>query len=94
MLQQGDRLDWFNSQPICALALVSRVTIPLFVAQEWDCKLPLFRLQLLGRPNLACGAIALSAFILISQPNSSLPDDVLRQVQGVRAPSRPMPSRR
>ena len=31
MLYQGDRLDWFNSQLICVLALVSAVAIPLFI---------------------------------------------------------------
>jgi MFS family permease len=35
MLYQGDRLDWFNSRVICVLALVSAITIPLLLVNEW-----------------------------------------------------------
>src|ERR1700756_3720443 len=36
MLYQGDRLDWFNSRLICALALLSGVATPLFLINEWS----------------------------------------------------------
>lgn len=34
LLQQGDRLDWFNSSLIYVLALVSAVAIPLLLVNE------------------------------------------------------------
>ena len=84
MLQQGDRLDWFNSPLICVLALVSVIAIPLLIVNEWFHELPLLKIQLLGRRNLAYGGIALFAFILISQSGSAVPNDFLRNVQGLR----------
>ena len=84
MLQQGDRLDWFNSPLICVLALVSCIAIPLLLVNEWFHELPLFKLQLLGRRNFAYGSLALFTFLLIGQSGSTLPTDFLRQVQGFR----------
>ncbi len=82
LLQQGDRLDWFNSVAICILALVSAVAIPLFLVNEWFHKVPLVRLQLLGRRNLAYGVIALFTFVVIGLSGSTLPGQYLQQVQG------------
>src|SRR6201988_5442919 len=59
MLYQGDRLDWFNSRLICVLALVSALAIPLLLVNEWFHPLPLLKLQLLGRRNIAYGALGL-----------------------------------
>ena len=84
ILYQGDRLDWFNSRLICVLALVSAVGVPLFVVNEWFHKLPLFKLQLLGRPNLLFGFIELFLFLIIGQASSTLPIRFLTQVQGFR----------
>ena len=84
MLYQGDRLDWFNSQLICVLALVSAVCIPLFVLNEWFHPLPLIRFQLLGRRNLGYGCLALFTFLLISLSASTVPLRILEEVQGYR----------
>ncbi len=84
MLYQGDRLDWFDSKLICVLALVSAISIPLFVLNEWFHPLPLLKLQLLGRPNICYGAIALFLFLLVAQSGSTVPFRYLAQVQGFR----------
>src|SRR6266436_1703416 len=84
MLYQGDRLDWFNSQVICVLALVSAIAIPLLLVNEWFHPLPLLKLQMLGRRNLAYGALGLFLFLIISQSGSSVPLQYLQQVQGYR----------
>jgi DHA2 family multidrug resistance protein len=84
MLQQGDRLDWFNSPLICVLALISVVAIPLLIVNEWFHKVPLLKLQLLGRRNIAYGVIALFIFLLIGLSGSVLPNTFLEQVQGFR----------
>jgi DHA2 family multidrug resistance protein len=84
MLYQGDRLDWFNSRLICVLALVSAVTIPLFLVNEWYHPLPFLKLQMLGRRNIAYGAVGLFTFLLISQSGSTVPLRYLQQVQGYR----------
>lgn len=84
MLCQGDRLDWFDSQFICVLALVSVVAIPLFLVNEWFHPLPLLKLQLLGRPNLCYGGIALFLFLLVAQSGATVPFRYLTEVQGFR----------
>ena len=84
MLQQGNRLDWFNSQTICVLALVGGVSIPLLILNEWFHELPLLKFQMLGRRNLAYGLIALILFVVIALSASTIPNDYLRQVAGLR----------
>src|ERR1700750_3112331 len=84
MLYQGDRLDWFNSKLICVLALVSAIAIPLLLVNEWFHPLPLLKLQMLGRRNLAYGVVALFLFVIISQSGSAVPLRYLQEVQGYR----------
>jgi MFS transporter, DHA2 family, multidrug resistance protein len=84
MLQQGDRLDWFNSRLICVLALVSAIAIPLLLVNEWFHPLPLLKLQMLGRRNFAYGTLGLFTFLLISQSGSTVPLRYLQEVQGYR----------
>lgn len=84
MLYQGDRLDWFNSQVICVLALVSAIAIPLFLMNEWFHPLPLLKLQIIGRRNLAYGMLGLFLFVIISQSGSTVPLRYLQEVQGYR----------
>jgi MFS transporter, DHA2 family, multidrug resistance protein len=84
MLYQGDRLDWFNSQLICVLALISVVALPLFVVNEWFHPLPLLKPQLLGRRNIAYGAVGLFTFLIIAQAGATVPLQFLQQVQGYR----------
>jgi DHA2 family multidrug resistance protein len=84
MLYQGDRLDWFNSKLICVLALVSGLAIPLLLANEWFHPLPLLKLQMLGRRNIAYGALGLFLFLIISQSSSTVPLQYLREAQGYR----------
>src|ERR1700730_6839787 len=84
MLVQGDRLDWFNSRLICALALVSAFAIPLLLVNEWFHPLPLLKLQMLGRRNFAYGVLGLVTFLVIAQSGSIVPLRYLQEVQGYR----------
>ncbi|MBE7209829.1 MAG: MFS transporter, partial [Gluconacetobacter diazotrophicus] len=84
MLQQGDRLDWFNNDLICELALASVVAIPLLLVNEWFHPTPLLKLQLLARPNLAYGCVALFTFVVVSQSGSTVPNMYLQEVRGFR----------
>ncbi|MBW4025019.1 MAG: MFS transporter [Proteobacteria bacterium] len=84
MLQQGNRLNWFNSPLISVLALLSGVGIPLFIANEWFHELPLMKPQILGRRNLAYALIAFFTFLIVGQSSSSLPIDFLQKVQGFK----------
>ena len=69
---------------ICVLALISAVTIPLLLVNEWFHPLPFLKLQLLGRRNVAYGTLALFTFLIISQSGSTVPLRYLQEVQGYR----------
>lgn len=84
MLQQGDRLDWFHSDLICLLALISIIAIPLLVLNEWFHPLPLLKLQFLSRRNLAYGVSTLCVFLIIGALATELPAIYLEDVQGYR----------
>jgi DHA2 family multidrug resistance protein len=84
MLQQGDRLDWFNSRPICFLAFVSAVSIPLLLVNEWFHPLPLLKLQMLSRRNFLYGVIALFTLLIIGLSAGKIPLTYLQEIQGYR----------
>ena len=84
MLQQGDRYDWFNSPTICVLAVISVVSLPALAVNEWFHPLPLLKLQLLKRANLAYGLVALFTFVIISQASSTVPYAFLQEIGGFR----------
>ena len=84
MLEQGDRLDWFNSKLICVLALISAVALPLLVLNDLTAKLPLYRFSLLKRRNFLFGLTALFTFLLLSQSASTVPIQYLQEVAGFR----------
>jgi MFS transporter, DHA2 family, multidrug resistance protein len=84
LMLQGDHFDWFNSPTMCVLALASLVAYPLLILNEWFHPLPLLKLQMLGRRNLAFGAIGLTLFLSISLSASEMPQEFLIDVQGYR----------
>ena len=84
LLEQGNRLDWFNSPLICVLALVSAVCLPLLVLNEGLAALPLYKFSLLKRRNLAFGLVTLFTFLILNLSASTIPLDYLRQVSGFR----------
>jgi DHA2 family multidrug resistance protein len=60
------------------------LAIPLFLINEWFHPLPLLKLQMLGRRNVAYGALGLFTFLVIGQSGSSVPLRYLQEVQGYR----------
>ena len=84
MLEQGNRLDWFNSKLICVLALLSAVALPLLVLSDLTTELPLYRFALLKRRNFLFGLTTLFTFLLLSQSASTIPLQYLQQVAGFR----------
>ena len=84
LLEQGNRLDWFNSPTICVLALVSAVALPLLVLNELTVAVPLYKFSLLRRRNLAFGLVTLFTFLILNLSASTIPIDYLREVSGFR----------
>jgi DHA2 family multidrug resistance protein len=84
ILEQGDRLDWFNSQLIATLCLVAAVTIVLFFMREVHAEVPFIRLDLFKHRNFSYSAITLILFLVVALSASVVPINYLTQVQGYR----------
>ncbi len=84
LLEQGDRLDWFNSRLVCVLALVSVVALLLLVVNETMVGLPLYKFSLLKRRNFAFGLTTLFTFLILSLSASTIPIQYLTEVAGYR----------
>ena len=84
LLEQGDRLDWFNSPVIGIIAAIAAAAIPALVVRELTSPQPLFLLELLKRRNFAYGVIALVLFLVVSASSSQIPIGFLSQVRGYR----------
>ena len=69
VLTQGERLDWLNSPLITGMLLTA---------------LPLFKLQMLRRPNLAHGLLGLACVLILGLSGSALPSAYFAQVSGFR----------
>jgi DHA2 family multidrug resistance protein len=65
LLDQGHDLDWFNSNVIVTLTVISIVALTFLVAWELTDDAPIIDLTLFKRRNFAIGVIALSLGFLI-----------------------------
>ena len=84
VLEQGDRLDWFNSPLIATLTLVSAVAVPGFLLVERVMPVPLVRLDLLRRRNFGYAALVLLVFLIVSLSAGQVPLMFLEQVRGYK----------
>jgi DHA2 family multidrug resistance protein len=57
MLERGERLDWFASREILALALASGASLVVFVWHELTTEHPIVDLRILKNPQLAAGVV-------------------------------------
>ena len=83
-LEQGDRLDWYDSPVICVLLLISAVAIPLLIVRERHAAVPLMHFDLFKRRNFLYPSVTLILFSVISLAASQIPIGFLQQVQGYR----------
>jgi MFS transporter, DHA2 family, multidrug resistance protein len=84
LLEQGDRLDWFNSQAISCLALAAMVAIPLLYVREQFAAVPLMKFALLARRNLLYPVVTLIVFLIVALSASQVPLSFLEQVRGYK----------
>lgn len=83
-LTQGERLDWLSSPLIIALLFSAAALLIVFFINEWFHPLPLFKLQMLLRRNLAHGLLALAGVLILSLSGSALPSAYFGQIEGFR----------
>lgn len=83
-LTQGERLDWLASPLFLAMLLAALALLLVFLINEWFHPLPLFKLQMLARRNLAYGLLALACVLILALSGSALPAAYFAQVEGFR----------
>ena len=84
-LDQGVRLDWFNSSLITCALSTGLVLLFIYLLTEWHHPSPFLRLQILGRRNLALGCILFVLLLVVLLSGSLLPAGYLGQIQNYRA---------
>ncbi|MBV8779421.1 MAG: hypothetical protein JO258_19680 [Alphaproteobacteria bacterium] len=83
-LDQGNRLDWLHSGPVCGLLLGGALLVAAFVVQEARCEYPLIHLPVLILPNVAVPALLISLYGFGSTATGYVLPDYLTRVQGLR----------
>lgn len=83
-LVQGERLDWLSSPLFAAMLLSAIALLVVFLINEWFHPLPLFKLQMLARKNLAHGLLVLAGVLTLALSGSALPSAYFAQVEGFR----------
>ncbi|WP_111892327.1 MFS transporter [Acinetobacter sp. MB5] len=83
-LDQGVRLDWFNSNIIQASLLAGGVFTLLFLISEWRHPTPFIKLQLLERRNLGLGFSAFFLLLILMSSAVVLPTNTLMHLHNFR----------
>ncbi|MDC9525845.1 MFS transporter [Pseudoalteromonas sp. Angola-30] len=84
-LDQGVRLDWFNSSLISVCFFGGLILFGCYVLTEWHHKAPFMRPQLLGRRNLGIGSVLLTMLLVVLMSGSMLPSTHLANLHSYRA---------
>lgn len=84
-LDQGVRLDWFNSPLITVSLVVGLAFLSIYLLTEWFHPAPFIKLQLLGRRNLWLGSGIFICLLIVLLSGSQLPANYLTAIQGYRS---------
>lgn len=83
-IDQGNRLDWFNSGTICGLLLAGSLLIVAFFVHELRAEYPLIHPRVLIRPNVGVPALLVSIYGFGSLATGFVLPDYLTRIQGLR----------
>jgi len=84
-LDQGNRLDWFNSGVVTGLLLGGGLLTIAFLVHEARAEYPLISPRVLVQPNIAVPALLISIYGFGTTATSFVLPDFLTRVQGLRA---------
>jgi MFS transporter, DHA2 family, multidrug resistance protein len=85
VLEEGARLDWFDSPAVVALAAVALAALVMFVRFELRSASPLLDLRLLARRNFGAGVVAMLLLGAVSCGSGLVLPAYLGRVQGYDA---------
>jgi DHA2 family multidrug resistance protein len=84
-LDQGNRLDWFNSGVVTGLVLAGGLLVAAFLVHEARAEYPLVPLRVLVQTNVAVPALLIAIYGFGTTATSFVLPDYLTRVQGLRA---------
>ena len=84
-LDQGVRLDWFNSPLITGSLVAGLALLAVYLLTEWYHPSPFIKLQILGRRNLGLGCTLFVCLLIVLMSSSLLPASYLGPLQHYRA---------
>ena len=84
-LDQGNRVDWFNSGVVTGLLFAGGMLVVAFLVHEARAEYPLIHLGVLIQPNVAVPALLISIYGFGATATSFVLPDYLTRVQGLRA---------
>ncbi len=84
-LDQGVRLDWFNSPLITISLIAGLIFLAIYLVTEWFHHAPFLKLQLLARRNLWLGSSIFVALLVTLMSGAQLPANYLGAIQDYRA---------
>ena len=84
-LDQGNRLDWFNSGVVTGLLLAGGLLVVAFLVHEARTELPLIHLSVLAQPNIAVPALLISIYGFGGTATSFVLPEYMTRIQGLRA---------
>lgn len=83
-LDQGVRLDWFNSPLITVFLVAGLAFLVIYLVTEWYHHAPFLKLQLLERRNLWLGSSIFVTLLVTLMSGSQLPANYLAAIQDYR----------
>ena len=84
VLDQGVRLDWFQSPLIVVSTVAGCALLAVYLLTEWYHPSPFVKLQILGRRNLGLGFILFVFLLVVLMSSSMLPASYLGRIQDYR----------
>ncbi|HEY9216231.1 MAG TPA: MFS transporter [Ancylobacter sp.] len=84
-LDQGNRLDWFNSPLICSAMTIGCICLVAYAVVEWSHPAPFIKFQLLARRNLHLGFTIFIFMLIVFLSGAVLPSSFLGTNWGYRA---------
>ncbi|WP_390897896.1 MFS transporter [Pseudomonas citri] len=83
-LDQGVRLDWFQSPLITSALVAGLALLAIYLLSEWYHPSPFIKLQILGRRNLGLGCLLFVGLLVVLMSSSLLPAAYLGPLQNYR----------
>lgn len=81
---QGNRLNWFDSPLFTVLLVAGGLLFAFFLLNEWFHPAPIFKLQILSRPNFLFAVIGILVLVLVFLGVVIVPLEFLSEAHGYR----------